>query len=453
MAKCTKCGKKGLFLKVDKNGICSDCAHKAQLEERDKKIAELNEQLLPEQRDINKLKEKIAALTVALETKEKEIAAAKITQQQINTDIKNKKKELIVLDDELLYQSFSLYKPIYDFAKSEDYKDRLNSVREKQKAMIKNNTVCSANWNWTVNGSAAQGKKMIRDSIKMMVRCFNTECENVIDRVKCNNIESMRKRINTMYDQINKLNVVNEIRIAPAYRNLKIDELNLAYEYQLKKQKEKEEIKEQKARLREQAKLEKEIREAREQLNKDRRHFQRALADAQAKLASASDVEKELYQEKINELTQQLDKLDKDEKAIDYREKNAKAGYVYIISNIGAFGDGVYKIGMTRRLEPEERIDELSGAAVPFDFDIHAMIFSDNAPDLEAKLHKHFEKDRVNKINGRKEFYRTNIDEIEKVVKANYDKTIEINKVPEAEQFRESQQIEKALTQAAADKE
>lgn len=255
---------------------------------------------------------------------------------------------------------------------------------------------------------------MIRDSIKMMVRCFNTECENVIDRVKFNNIESMRKRINTMYDQINKLNVVNEIRIAPAYRNLKIDELNLAYEYQLKKQKEKEEIKEQKARLREQAKLEREIREAREQLNKDRRHFQRALSDAQAKLASASDVEKELYQEKINELTQQLDKLDKDEKAIDYREKNAKAGYVYIISNIGAFGDGVYKIGMTRRLEPEERIDELSGAAVPFNFDIHAMIFSDNAPDLEAKLHKHFEKDRVNKINGRKEFYRTNIDEIEK---------------------------------------
>lgn len=188
-------------------------------------------------------------------------------------------------------------------------------------------------------------------------------------------------------------------------------------------------------------------------MNKDRRHFQRALSDAQAKLASASDVEKELYQEKINELTQQLDKLDKDEKAIDYREKNAKAGYVYIISNIGAFGDGVYKIGMTRRLEPEERIDELSGAAVPFNFDIHAMIFSDNAPDLEAKLHKHFEKDRVNKINGRKEFYRTNIDEIEKVVKANYDKTIEINKVPEAEQYRESQQIEKAMTQAAADEE
>lgn len=159
MAKCTKCGKKGLFLKLDKNGVCSDCVHKAQLEERDKKIAELNEQLLPEQRDINKLKEKITALTVALETKEKEIAAAKTTQQQINADIKNKKKELIVLDDELLYQSFSLYKPIYDFAKSEDYKDRLNSVREKQKAMIKNNTVCSANWNWTVNGSAAQGKK------------------------------------------------------------------------------------------------------------------------------------------------------------------------------------------------------------------------------------------------------------------------------------------------------
>lgn len=447
MAKCIKCGKKGLFLKLNSNGVCVDCVHKEEIAQKDKEIARLNDLLLPEQQDIIKLNEEIHNLNSTVEQKNKELSSINTKVSQLNAEIKSKRKEIIVLDDEILYQSFALYKPIYDFAKSELYKARLDSIRDKQKAMIKNNTVCTANWNWTVNGSAAQGKKMIKDSIKMMIRCFNTECENVIDRVKFNNIESMRKRISTMYDQINKLNTVNQIRITPQFLNLKIDELNLSYEYQLKKQQEKEELKEQRAALREQAKLEREIREAREKLEKDRRHFTRALEEAQRKIITANEIEKELYQEKINELNFQLGKLNDDEKAIDYREKNAKAGYVYIISNIGAFGEGVYKIGMTRRLEPEERIDELSGASVPFEFDIHALIFSDNAPDLEAKLHKHFEKDRINKINGRKEFYRTDINEIEKVVRANYDKTIEILKVPEAEQYRESLMIEKKLNE------
>lgn len=445
MAKCVKCGKKGLFLKVDEHGVCNDCLHKAEISQKDQEIDRLNKLLLPEQQDIIKLNKEITSLKSTVDQKNKELSSIKNKVSQLDAEIKSKRKEIIVLDDEILYQSFSLYNPIYSFAKSEMYKDRLDSIREKQKTMIKNNTVCTANWNWTVNGSVSQGKKMIKDSIKMMIRCFNTECENVIDRVKFNNIESMRKRINTMYEQINKLNTVNQIRITPQYRDLKIDELNLSYEYQLKKQQEKEELKEQRAALREQAKLEREIREAREKLEKDRRHFTRALEEAQRKILTASEIEKELYQEKINELNFQLGKLNDDEKAIDYREKNAKAGYVYIISNIGAFGEGVYKIGMTRRLEPEERIDELSGASVPFDFDIHAMIFSDNAPELEAKLHKHFEKDRINKINGRKEFYRTDINEIEKVVKANYDKTIDILKVPEAEQYRESLMIDQKL--------
>lgn len=447
MAKCVKCGKKSLFLKVNDKGLCSECVHKEEISKKDNEIKKLTQLLLPEQQDIIKLNKQLEQLKINVEQRNKELSSIQTKVNQLNSEIKSKRQEIIVLDDEILYQSFSLYEPIYDFAKSELYKDRLNTIRDKQKAMIKNNTVCTANWNWTVNGSVSQGKKMIKDSIKMMIRCFNTECENVIDRVKFSNIESMRKRIYTMYEQINKLNTVNQIQITPKYRDLKIDELNLSYEYQLKKQQEREELKEQRAALREQAKLEREIREAREKLDKDRKHFTRALEEAKRKIETATDVEKELYQEKINELNFQLEKLNSDEKAIDYREKNAKAGYVYIISNIGAFGEGVYKIGMTRRLEPEERIDELSGAAVPFDFDIHAMIFSDNAPELEAKLHRHFEKDRINKINGRKEFYRTNIDEIEKVVKANYDKTIDILRVPEAEQYRESLMVEKKLNE------
>ena len=125
-------------------------------------------------------------------------------------------------------------------------------------------------------------------------------------------------------------------------------------------------------------------------------------------------------------------------KDIDYRESNAKAGYVYIISNIGAFGENIYKIGMTRRLDPQERIDELSDASVPFNFDIHAMIFSDNAPALEAALHKAFENKKLNMVNQRREFFNVTLDEIKAVVMKNFDKSVEFIEVPEAEQYRTS---------------
>ena len=130
---------------------------------------------------------------------------------------------------------------------------------------------------------------------------------------------------------------------------------------------------------------------------------------------------------------------------IDYREANKRAGYVYVISNIGSFGEGIYKIGMTRRLEPMDRVDELGDASVPFKFDVHAMIFSDDAPTLENALHKAFDDRKVNMINGRKEFFRVSLEEIEKVVKENHEKLIEFNEVPDAEQYRETLKIKESL--------
>ena len=144
---------------------------------------------------------------------------------------------------------------------------------------------------------------------------------------------------------------------------------------------------------------------------------------------------------KKNELEAKLDDIEKAIHDIDYREANQKAGYVYIISNIGAFGENVYKIGMTRRLDPQDRIDELGDASVPFNFDVHAMIFSDNAPALEAALHKAFEDRKVNMVNTRREFFNVTLDEIKEVVRKNFDKTIEFVDVPDAEQFRVSQKM------------
>ena len=153
---------------------------------------------------------------------------------------------------------------------------------------------------------------------------------------------------------------------------------------------------------------------------------------------TTNDSERALVLEKLEELKGQYSELEKEERVIDYREKNAKAGYVYIISNIGSLGENVYKIGMTRRLEPLDRIDELGDASVPFSYDVHALIFSENAPAIEAKLHEHFYKNRVNKLNNRKEFFRADIHEIEKVVKENYDKVVDVVIEPPAEQYRES---------------
>ena len=158
----------------------------------------------------------------------------------------------------------------------------------------------------------------------------------------------------------------------------------------------------------------------------------------QKQILVADQTERDDLQSRINELSSQNNQLDDEVKLLDYRERNARAGYVYVISNIGAFGEGIYKIGMTRRLEPMERIDELGDASVPFRFDVHALVFSDDAPALEAKLHAHFAAGRLNKVNGRKEFFRADLNDIEAVIRANYDAVVEVVHTAPAEQYRES---------------
>ena len=142
---------------------------------------------------------------------------------------------------------------------------------------------------------------------------------------------------------------------------------------------------------------------------------------------------------KIEELQRQL--FDVEQKKDDIiKRQNGKAGNVYIISNLGSFGENIFKVGMTRRLEPMDRVKELSDASVPFMFDVHSFIFSDDAVTLEQKLHSILEKNRVNKINLRKEFFNVSIDELEKIV-TEIDPTAEFNKTMIAEEYRQSQVV------------
>lgn len=331
------------------------------------------------------------SITQEIKNLEKNIEENKIKSQnelkKFDLELNQKKKEILSIDEQLLLESFALYAPHFSFENSAEYSDSLKIVRENQKQLIKSNLAAVGNQNWTVNGSASEGKKMVNDMIKLVLRSFNNESDYCVDHVKFNNVENMEKRINSSFDALNKLGRIMNVRITEDYKKLKFEELYLSFEYQQKKQEEKEELRRRKEEEREQLQLEKELKAAREKIQKEKKHYSKAIEDIKERIEKSSNEEeiKELS-EKLVELEKKSDELDNEEKLIDYREQNAKAGYVYVISNIGSFGENVFKIGMTRRLDPLDRIFELGDASVPFPFDIHALVFSDNAPDLERKV-------------------------------------------------------------------
>lgn len=352
--------------------------------------------------------------------------------------------EVIELDDKILFQDFGVYEPQFRFTTSEEYKKRLEEIRVEQKALIKQGGAAKCHMGWKVNGSERAGKKLMAESIKLIVRNFNIECDICVDKVKFSNYESSRNRIIRSFEMQNALNETNEVRITDEYLMLKLRELELAYEFQKKRKAEKEELRLLKEQQREEERVAREIEARRLELEKEQAHYQNYLKRVNKQIDTEQSEERKNYLLiKREELGNNLADIDKAMEDLDYREANQRAGYVYIISNIGAFGEDVYKIGMTRRLEPEDRISELSGAAVPFKFDVHAMIFSNDAPKLEAALHNAFADKKMNLVNGRKEFFRVTLEEIKKVVQENHDKTVEFVSVPDAEQFRESEMIRK----------
>lgn len=396
-----------------------------------KEIERLRAQMSPEQLEM-------ADLQGAIDKARTELDALTQQAEQQQRRLDELQSQIIETDEAVSLQSFGVYMPRYDLMRADEYRARLLEIRAKQKELIKGKAATTGLTNWTVNNNAVQGRKMVADMQKLLLRAFNAECDDIIEHVRYSNLDASEKRITVSRDAISKLGTIMGISITPAYYRLKIEELYLACEYQQKKQQEKEEQKEARARLREEAKLAKEIEEERKKLEKEQRHYQNALRKIEAQLTGASEAEKADIEQKREELVRQLEKIDQAFKDVDYREANQRAGYVYIISNVGAFGENVYKIGMTRRLDPMDRVDELGDASVPFNFDVHAMIFSDDAPKLEAALHKAFADRKLNFINQRREFFRVTLDEIKDVVRANFDKTVEFVDFPPAEQYRQS---------------
>ena len=383
-------------------------------------------------------------------TKQKSLIVAYNDEiNELTLTIKGLKKSIVTFSDEILVQEFGLYEPRYSFLNADSYKAELTNIRNMQKAMIKDGSAVSGSTDWQVNGSVVRGRKMIKDMQKLLLRAFNSECDEIINKVKYNNFDSSVKKMERSFNAIAKLGVTMAISITSDYYDLKIQELQLALEYQIQKQREKEEKAELRAQQREEARLQKELKEQRKNIDKERKHYEQALSNINKQLSSSSDEDTEDLNKKKEEIIQSLSDIDTKIKNIDYREANQKAGYVYVISNIGSFGEGIYKIGMTRRLNPQERVDELGDASVPFKFDVHAMIFSEDAPALEAKLHKAFENRKLNLVNQRREFFKVSLDEIKEVVKNNFDKTVEFVDVPDADQYRISLKMKETMQKQA----
>ena len=411
-----------------------------------KKLQE--KQLSVEQLDLMELNNKLAERQKEYDDLELKCKNLDDEINNLSSELETKKSEIIAADDVLYFQDFGLYVPRYEFATSFEYKTKLDEIRNKQKQLIKDKLAVNIESNFTYNNSLAKGKQLLEKQSKLMLRSFNTECEAAIYKVRFSNLQTIENRIRRSFDAINKLSGFALCTITSQYLNLKIEELYLAYEYEVKKENEREILREQREKEREEKALLKEINDKKKVIDKEITHLNNALAKLNEKLLNSADEDNQNLLEEIEKIKNQIDDYNKEKEELDYRVVHASAGYVYIISNVGSFGNDVVKIGVTRRLDPMERIIELSSASVPFKFDVHALIFSYEAYDLENYLHKRFDKNRINLVNNRKEFFKIDIAEIKKVLEEEFNNlTIEFHDKPEAEEYSQTLAIRKGDVQ------
>ena len=315
-------------------------------------------------------------------------------------------QQIAIYDERLAFAELGVYEPHFDFTDSEVFKARIVAVRDRQKAMISAKAAAICPTDWAVEGSKAKGATMINRQTRLTMRAFNNECEAAIANVRWNNVVAMEKRILSAASAINKENTSLNLTLNDGYVALKIEELRLTHEYREQLKREKDERAEMARAEREEKKL---LAEA-EAAEREEAKYQALLEKARKEADSDGN------RARIEELEAALEAAHAASERARAMAEMTKSGYVYIISNVGSFGEDVVKIGLTRRLDPDDRIRELGDASVPFGFDTHAMIYSEAAPALEGALHKEFADRRINMSNFRKEFFRVSLEEVEAAV-------------------------------------
>lgn len=354
------------------------------------------------------------------------------TIANLESQLANQSRQLtgsgIELNDQAVLQEMGIYRYNHPLEDAASYREQLKTLESEMDDYVKKGKTVLAADMFTFDGSLARGRKLVSDLSKLMLRAYNSEADNCVRSLKSGNFVTAKKRLEASVQAIEKLGSIIEMRINPDFHALRIRELELVADYQMKLQEEKERAREQRELLREQRKVESELANERERLDKERQHYISAIGA----LEDSDDASA------LSELKSRLDEIEKAIEDNDYRAANVRAGYVYVISNVGAFGHNIVKIGLTRRLEPRDRIQELSSASVPFPFDIHALFFSEDAVTLENELNKHFASKRVNWVNERREFFFVDPVDVREVLIEKVGGLLEFTELPNASEYLQS---------------
>lgn len=332
-----------------------------------------------------------------------ETRAARAQLAELQYQLAELRAQVVTTEDTAMLQEVGIYEYRHPLGDAVAYQAELKALRDAIRTMARNdgNAITSA-INWTVNGSVTEGRRMVRQTSKLMLRAYNAEADNLVRGMKPYRLASAIDRLNKAAAAIQRLGTAMQIEITSDYHRLRITELELTADYLARREEEKERAREERERLREEQRAQRELDAERRRLEKERRHYEAALE----KILANGD------EEGAARLRSQLEDVERAISDVDYRAANIRAGYVYVISNIGSFGPNMVKIGLTRRLDPLDRIRELGDASVPFRFDVHALFFSEDAVGIEAELHRRLADRRVNRVNQRREFFRATPDEV-----------------------------------------
>lgn len=397
-------------------------------------MAELDHRCSRARVQANSLSEEVSALQANLGATREELSRASGELERVRAEITRGGATITS-------REFGFREPTYDCISADGYRRELAELRRDQKKAAADRSAVQYTA-YTLNGSTAEGEKMATQMIKLIVRAFNNECEALTHKVTFKNLESIEAKIERAFTELNELNRINNVSLTRKYLDMKKRELYLVHRYHQQKEAEREEMRRQREAAREERAREKEIESKKKLVDKDITHHEQMISTLRAQLdRAAAEADAEVARRVQAEMdtlkaTIEVKRQEKDE--LDHTLLSARAGYVYIISNVGAFGEGVVKIGVTRRLEPLERIKELSSASVPFPFDVHALVFSEDAFELEAQLHRHFDAQRVNLVNQRKEFFRVDMDQVRAKLDEYRDLVVDFTAEAPADEYRES---------------
>ena len=382
---------------------------------------------------LDQLRELGALPVIELQQRAKEaearVAEAAEKLRASGEELRRVQARVVATEDIDILQEAGVYDYFHPLSDVVAYQDRLAALQEQIKAMNrKDGGAIAAATSWTVNGSAAEGRAMVRDFSKLMLRAFNAEADSLVRQLKPYKVHAAIERLRKVAGTIEKLGKTMNIRITSGYLDLRVKELQLTADYLEKQARVKEDERAERERLREERKAQQEIEREKARLEKERQHYLNAL---QSLIAKGDE-------EAVSRLRAQLDDVDRAIAEVDYRAANIRAGYVYVISNIGSFGESLVKVGMTRRLDPMDRIRELSDASVPFNFDVHALFFSNDAVGIETAMHARLAENRINLVNLKREFFHTTPAEAKRHLGELAGELLTFHDVAEALEYRQS---------------